>query len=63
MNLVGLAGVRVLAAEPTVKKAKALLADYNALEPRHDGDDYRHYTDVKAEFVRGVLARIDRRSP
>jgi GrpB-like predicted nucleotidyltransferase (UPF0157 family) len=40
----------------------ALLAAYNALKRSHDGDHYQHYTDVKGEFVRDVLARVGRRS-
>ena len=40
----------------------AVLADYNALKRRHDGDDYQHYTDVKGEFIRDVLAQVARRS-
>jgi len=39
----------------------ALLANYNALKRRHDGDDYQHYTDAKGEFVRDVLERVGRR--
>jgi GrpB-like predicted nucleotidyltransferase (UPF0157 family) len=40
----------------------ALLAEYNALKLRNDGEGYEHYTEVKAEFER-VLARLGRRSP
>jgi GrpB-like predicted nucleotidyltransferase (UPF0157 family) len=33
----------------------ALLAEYNALKRRHDGDDYERYTKAKGEFVERVL--------
>jgi GrpB-like predicted nucleotidyltransferase (UPF0157 family) len=41
----------------------ALLAEYNALKLRSDGEDYDRYTDVKAEFVKRVLASLGPRSP
>jgi GrpB-like predicted nucleotidyltransferase (UPF0157 family) len=41
----------------------ALLAEYNALKLRHDGDEYERYTGVKREFVERVLARAKRSSP
>jgi GrpB-like predicted nucleotidyltransferase (UPF0157 family) len=34
----------------------ALLAEYNALKRRLDGEDYDRYTDVKGAFVERVLA-------
>ena len=34
-----------------------LLAEYNALKLRNDGEDYERYTDVKGEFVERVLSR------
>ena len=37
----------------------ALLAEYNALKRRHDGTDYKTYTDVKGAFVQRVLAEIE----
>jgi GrpB-like predicted nucleotidyltransferase (UPF0157 family) len=42
-------------------RAPALLAEYNALKLRLDGEDYERYTEVKGEFVERVLA--DRRDP
>jgi hypothetical protein len=33
-----------------------LLAEYNALKLRLDGEDYEQYTAVKGEFVERVLA-------
>jgi GrpB-like predicted nucleotidyltransferase (UPF0157 family) len=39
----------------------ALLAEYNELKLRHDGDDYERYTEVKGEFVERVLARLGQR--
>lgn len=33
-----------------------LLAEYNALKLRLDGEDYERYTEVKGEFVERVLA-------
>jgi len=41
----------------------ALLAEYNALKLQHDGEDYERYTDVKAEFIKRVLASLGPRSP
>lgn len=41
----------------------ALLAEYNALKLRHDGDEYERYTEVKGEFVERVLARVKESSP
>jgi GrpB-like predicted nucleotidyltransferase (UPF0157 family) len=32
-----------------------LLAEYNALKRRHNGEDYQRYTDVKGRFVERVL--------
>ena len=34
----------------------ALLAEYNALKLRLDGEDYERYTEAKGEFVERVLA-------
>jgi GrpB-like predicted nucleotidyltransferase (UPF0157 family) len=34
----------------------ALLAEYNALKLRHDGEEYERYTAVKGAFVERVLA-------
>jgi GrpB-like predicted nucleotidyltransferase (UPF0157 family) len=39
-----------------------LLAEYNALKLRNDGEDYERYTDVKAAFVERVLSRLRRRA-
>jgi GrpB-like predicted nucleotidyltransferase (UPF0157 family) len=41
----------------------ALLIEYNALKLQYDGEDYERYTDVKAEFVKRVLASLGPRSP
>jgi GrpB-like predicted nucleotidyltransferase (UPF0157 family) len=37
-----------------------LLADYNALKRRYDGEDYQLYTEVKGEFVERVLHGLSR---
>ncbi|MDQ3572836.1 MAG: GrpB family protein [Actinomycetota bacterium] len=41
----------------------ALLAEYNALKLRHDGEGYERYTKVKGEFVERVLADATQSSP
>jgi GrpB-like predicted nucleotidyltransferase (UPF0157 family) len=35
-----------------------LLAEYNALKRRHDGEQYERYTEIKGRFIEKVLARI-----
>jgi GrpB-like predicted nucleotidyltransferase (UPF0157 family) len=35
-----------------------LLAEYNALKRRQDGEDYQRYTDVKGRFVERVLREL-----